>query len=125
MAPSLKSGDFEKAVKAAGLEAKTTDMIARGNPIGDAGTSPAIEDAAFGLPAGSVSDAIVTDTGAAIVKVLERKDTTADEFAKQKESMRGDLLNERRNKFFAAYMTKARQRMKININRETIAQIIA
>jgi peptidyl-prolyl cis-trans isomerase D len=125
MAPSLKSGDFEKGVKAAGLEAKTTDMIARGNPIGDAGTSPAIEDAAFGLPAGSVSDAIVTDTGAAIVKVLERKDTTADEFAKQKESMRGDLLNERRNKFFAAYMTKARQRMKININRETIAQIIA
>ena len=57
--------------------------------------------------------------------MLERKDTTADEFAKQKESMRGDLLNERRNKFFAAYMTKARQRMKININRETIAQIIA
>ena len=125
LAPSLKGGDFEKAVKAAGLEAKTTDMIARGNPIGDAGTSQAVEDAAFTLPAGSVSDAIVTDTGAAIVKVLERKDVAPDEFVKQKDTLRADLLNERRNKFFAAYMSKARQRMKININRETIAQIIA
>jgi len=125
LAPSLKGGDFEKAVKAAGLEAKTTDMIARGNPIGDAGNSPAIENAAFTLPAGSVSDAIVTDTGAAIVKVLERKDVGPDEFVKQKDTLRADLLNERRNKFFAAYMSKARQRMKININRETIAQIIA
>jgi peptidyl-prolyl cis-trans isomerase D len=125
LAPSLKSGDFEKGVKSAGLDAKTTDMIARGNPIGDAGSSPAIEDAAFSLPAGAVSDPIVTDTGAAIVKVLERKDVGADEFAKQKESVRADLLNERRNKFFSAYMTKARQRMKININRDTIAQIIA
>jgi len=125
LAPSLKGGDFEKGVKAAGLEAKTTDMIARGNPIGDAGTSQAIEDAAFTLPAGSVSDAIVTDTGAAIVKVLERKDVAPDEFVKQKDTLRADLLNERRNKFFAAYMSKARQRMKININRETIAQIIA
>ena len=33
------------------------------------------------------------------------------------------MLNERKQKFFAAYMTKARQRMKITINRETIAQI--
>jgi len=125
LAPSLKGGDFEKAVKAAGLEAKTTDMIARGNPIGDAGNSPAIENAAFTLPAGSVSDPIVTDNGAAIVKVLERKDVAPEEFVKQKDTLRADLLNERRNKFFAAYMSKARQRMKININRETIAQIIA
>jgi peptidyl-prolyl cis-trans isomerase D len=125
IAPTLKSGDFEKAAKAAGLEPKTTDMIARGNPIGDAGNSPAIEDAAFTLPAGAVSDAIVTDTGAGIVKVLERKETAADDYTKQKDTVRADVLNERRNKFFSAYMTKARQRMKININRDTIAQIVA
>jgi hypothetical protein len=57
--------------------------------------------------------------------VLERKDVAPDDFVKQKDTLRADLLNERRNKFFAAYMSKARQRMKININRETIAQIIA
>ena len=122
---ALKSGDFEKAAKAAGLEVKTTELITRGAPMGDAGVSPALEAAAFALPAGAVSDPVVTENGAAIVKVVERKDVVADELAKQKDSLRNELLNERKNKFFAAYMTKARQRMKININRETIAQIIA
>src|SRR5205085_5566652 len=91
---SLKSGDFEKAAKAAGLEAKSTELIARGAPIGDAGVSPALEAAAFGLPAGTVSDPIVTENGAAIVKVLEHKDVAADEYAKQKESLRSEILNE-------------------------------
>jgi peptidyl-prolyl cis-trans isomerase D len=121
----MKSGDFDKAAKAAGLEVKTTDLIARGAPIGDAGVSPALEDKAFSLPAGSVSDAVVTDNGAAIVKVVERKNIDQAEFAKQKDSLRTELLNERKQKFFSAYMAKARQRMKININRETIAQITA
>jgi peptidyl-prolyl cis-trans isomerase D len=122
---AMKSGDFEKAAKAAGLEVKTTELITRGAPIGDAGVSPALEAAAFALPSGGVSDPIVTDTGAAIVKVIERKDVSADELAKQKDSLRSEILNERKNKFFASYMTKARQRMKININRETIAQLTA
>ena len=124
IAPSLKSGDFEKAAKDAGLEAKTTDMISRSMPIGDAGVGAQLETTAFSLPVGAVSDPIVTEHGAAILKVLERKDATPEEFAKQKDSLRADLLNEKKNKFFSAYMTKARQKMKININRETIAQIV-
>ena len=125
VAASLKTGDFEKNAKAAGLEPKTTELISRGQPIGDAGISPALESAAFALPAGAVSDPIVMENGAAIVKVVERKDVVADDLAKQKDSLREELLNDRKNKFFAAYMTKARQRMKIEINRETIAQIVA
>jgi len=124
IAPSLKSGDFEKAAKDAGLEAKTTDMISRSMPIGDAGVGAQLETTAFSLPVGAVSDPIVTEHGAAILKVLERKDATPEEFAKQKDSLRADLLNEKKNKFFSAYMNKARQKMKININRETIAQIV-
>lgn len=120
----MKSGDFEKAAKAAGLDVKTTDLIARGAPIGDIGVSPAIEAAAFNLPQGAVSDPIVTENGAAIVKVVERKDVAADELAKQKDSLRTELLNDRKQRFFAAYMAKARQKMKIQINRETIAQIV-
>lgn len=121
---TLKSGDFDKTAKAAGVEPKTTDLIARGTPMGDAGVSPALEAVAFSLPAGAVSDPIVTENGAVIVKVLERKDTAADEFAKTRESLRTELLNERKNKFFAAYMTKARSRMKVNINHEAIATIV-
>ena len=119
----MKSGDIEKAAKAAGLDVKTTDLIARGAPIGDAGVSPSLEAAAFALPAGAISDPIVTDNGAAIVKVLERKDVAPDELAKQKDTLRTELLNDRKQKFFAAYMAMSRQRRKIEINRETIAEI--
>jgi peptidyl-prolyl cis-trans isomerase D len=121
---SLKSGDFDKAAKAAGLEAKTTDLIARGNPIGEVGVSPKLEEAAFALAQGAVSDPVVTENGAAVVKVVERTTATPEELAKNKESIRSELLNERRQQFFAAYMAKARQRMTIRTNPQTIAQVI-
>jgi peptidyl-prolyl cis-trans isomerase D len=123
-AASLKSGDFEKAAKAAGLDVKTTELIARGTPILDLGTSPKLDEAAFALKEGGVSDPVVTDTGAAVVKVVERKDGTTEDLAKEKQTIRNELLNERKQKFFAAYMTKARQRMTIRTNPQTIAQVV-
>ena len=120
----MKSGNFEAAAKAAGLEVKTTDLIARGSPVADIGTSPAVDAAAFALPQGGVSDPIVTDNGAAIVKVVERKDPTAADLAAARETTRSELVNERRNRFYASYMTKARDRMKININRQVLAQLL-
>src|SRR5699024_9983088 len=114
----------EKAAKAAGLEVKTTELIARGAPIGDVGVSPKLEDAAFTLPAGSVSDAVVTESGAAVVKVIERKDPTPDELAKDKDTLRNELLSERKQKFFASYMAMAKKRMTIRTHPETIAQIV-
>jgi peptidyl-prolyl cis-trans isomerase D len=132
----MKSGDFNAAAKSAGLEVKTTDLIARGATIADVGVSPAIDAAAFALPAGGVSDPIVTDTGAVIVKVLEKADANTKPAVASKDapaaqppatidSVRTDLLTERRNRFYAAYMSKARERMKVNINREVIAQLVA
>ena len=123
--PQLKAGAFDAVAKTAGLEAKTTELIARGQPIADVGASPAVDAVAFTLPVGGVSDPISTDSGTVIVKVLERKDVTADEIAKGRQQLRTELVNERRNRFFATYMSKAREKMRININNATVAQIIA
>src|SRR3989442_6798660 len=42
IAAKLKAApDFEKAAKAAGLEAKTTELISRDSPIPDLGVAPA------------------------------------------------------------------------------------
>jgi peptidyl-prolyl cis-trans isomerase D len=124
-AAQLKEGaNFDAAAKAAGLEAKTTDLIARGAPVADAGASPALDAAAFALPAGGVSDPIVTDNGAVVVKVLEKKEVTPTELASGKQAVRDEMVNERRNRFYSAYMTKARDKMQININRETLAQLL-
>ncbi len=121
----LKGSSFDAAAKAAGLESKTTDLIARGAPIGDAGISPAVEAVAFTLPAGAVSDPIQTDNGAVIVKVVERKDVTPDEVRTGRQQLRTEVINERRNRFFSTYMSKAREKMRININNAIVAQVIA
>jgi peptidyl-prolyl cis-trans isomerase D len=125
LAVALKSGDFDKVAKGAGLDPKTTDLIARGAALPDIGVSPTVDAIAFSLPAGSVSNPIVTDTGAVIVKVVEKKEIAPAEPASSKDSLRNELLGERKNRFYASYMTKARQRMNIKINRETIAQVVA
>ena len=122
---AMKSGDFDKAAKDAGVEVKTTDFITRGAQVTDLGQSPAVDAAAFSLPKGGVSDPIVTATGAAIVKVVDKQTPSPSDFAAQKDSLRTELVNQRRNEFYSAYMNKARQRMNIRINRDVIAQITA
>jgi peptidyl-prolyl cis-trans isomerase D len=123
LAAQLKSGDFDAIAKAAGLEAKTTDLIARGAPIGDVGVSPAVDAAAFSLGAGAVSDPITTDTGAVVIKVLEKKAPTPAEIAAGKQQTKDELVNERRGRFYASYMSKARERMKVQINNQLLAQL--
>jgi peptidyl-prolyl cis-trans isomerase D len=123
VAAQVKSGDFDAAAKAAGLEVKTTELIGRGAPIADAGVSPAIDAAAFALPAGAVSEPITTDNGAVIVKVLEKRAPTAEEIAAGKQAMKDELMNERRGRFYASYMGKAREKMKVQINSQLIAQL--
>ena len=121
IAAKLKSApDFDKAAKAAGVEAKTTDLITQDSPIPDLGVAPAVEGAAFTLAVGAVSDPIATDNGTAVIKVLEKKAVTPEEWASSKDRFREELLTDRRNRFFSAYMAKAKQKMKIDVNRESL-----
>jgi peptidyl-prolyl cis-trans isomerase D len=121
IAAKLKSApDFEKAAKAAGVEAKTTDLIAQDSPIPDLGVAPAVEDAAFKLAVGAVSDPIGTDNGTAVIKVVEKKSVTPEEWTSSKDRFREEILTDRRNRFFSAYMVKAKQKMKIEVNRESL-----
>jgi peptidyl-prolyl cis-trans isomerase D len=121
LAAKLKSApDFEKAAKAAGVEAKTTDLISQDSPIPDLGVAPAVEDAAFKLAVGAVSDPIATDNGTAVIKVLEKKSVTPEEWTSSKDRFRDELLSDRRNRFFSAYMVKAKLKMKIEVNREAL-----
>jgi peptidyl-prolyl cis-trans isomerase D len=126
LAAKLKSApDFEKAAKAAGVEAKTTDLIAQDSPIPDLGVAPAVEEAAFKLPVGAVSDPIPTDNGTAVIKVVEKKTVTPEEWTSSKDRFREELLTDRRNRFFSAYMVKAKQKLKIEVNREALQRAVS
>ncbi len=118
------AADFEKAAKAAGVEAKTTELIAHDAPLPELGSAPSVMDAAFALPEGGVSGPIATDNGTAVVKVLEKKSVTPAEWAEARARFNDELLNDHRNRFFSAYMIKAKQRMKIDVNREALQKVV-
>ena len=126
IAASLRSANnFAAAAKAQGFEAKDTDLIARGTPLPDIGVSPDVEKVVFGLPAGSVSEPITTRDATVIVRVVERDEVTAEELRLGREAFREQLLNERRARFFAAYMAKAKERMDIEIRQDVVTRMLA
>jgi peptidyl-prolyl cis-trans isomerase D len=126
IAASLRSANnFAAAAKAQGFEAKDTDLIARGTPLPDIGVSPDVEKVVFGLPAGSVSEPITTRDATVIVRVVERDEVTPEELRLGREAFREQLLNERRARFFAAYMAKAKERMDIEIRQDVVTRMLA
>lgn len=125
LAPTLKAAaNFAAAAKAAGREIKTTEQIARGGVIPDAGTNAAIDKTVFALPANGISDPIVTDTGAVIVHVVEKVDVKPAELSTAKDSLKREMIAERQNRFFSSYMTKAKERIKIETYPDAIARVM-
>jgi peptidyl-prolyl cis-trans isomerase D len=116
--------NFAGAAKSAGLTPKATELVARGTAWPDAGISTALDEALFALPAGGVSAPIVTDAGTVVARIVEREDAKADQLATARESLRQELLSERRAKFYNAYMAKARTRLAITINPDVVRQIV-
>ena len=68
---------------------------------------------------------VSTNSGAAVVKVIEKAQTSDADFASNRDAFRTQILDDRRNRFFSAYMVKAKQRMKIEVNRETLQKAVS
>jgi len=120
-----KTGDLVKAAKTAGLEAKTSELVARGAALPDVGVNPKVDEVAFSLKPGSVSQPIETSSSAVVIKVLERTEATDAEVAAGREALHREMLTQRRDRFFGAYMTKAKQQMRIDVNREALQRVVA
>ncbi len=126
IAAALKAAgaNFAAAAKTQGLEAKDTELVARESALPDVGVSPEVDKVAFSLPIGGVSDPITTNDGTVIVRVVERDEVTPEEFRPAKETFRGELLNERRNRFYTAYMNRAKEKMEIEINNDVVRKVV-
>src|SRR5687767_2572714 len=127
IATSLKSApDFAAAAKAQGVEARDTELIARNAALPDnIGVSPEVDKVAFALPVNAVSDPIKTSDGTVIVRVIEKDPVTPEEFRKAKEAFRAELLNERRGRFFNAYMAKAKDKLTIEVHSDVVQRVVA
>jgi parvulin-like peptidyl-prolyl isomerase len=121
----LKSAgaNFAAAAKTQGVEAKDTELIPRQSALPDIGVSPDVDKVAFTLPVGSVSDPIHTNEGTVIVRVVPREEVTPEKLRQTRETFRAELLNERRARFFNAYMNKAREGVRIEVNNDVLRRL--
>ncbi len=119
-----KAADFTAAAKKAGFEAKPSELVARGAALPDIGVNPVVEAAVFGLPVGGVAGPVATPNGQVIARVAERADVTEAQIAEGRDGLRQELVNQQRDRFFAAYMTKAKTGLKIGIRQELLAQLM-
>lgn len=123
LAPQFKE-NFSSAAVAAGLEILSTDeLVARGARLPGIGVNEAIDKVAFALPTGGVSDPIEINDMMTIVHVTERDDVTSEEVEVGRNALRLEMLETERIQFFSAYMVKAKQRLRIEINPNTFDQL--
>jgi peptidyl-prolyl cis-trans isomerase D len=124
IASKLKgASDFAAAAKALGFEAKDSQLAARDSAWPDIGVSRAVDSVAFTLPKGGVSDPIQTDDATVVVRAVDRDDVTPDEFRVARERFRAELVTERRNRFFTSFMTKAKERVKIEVKPDVMRRL--
>lgn len=116
--------NFAQAAKQAELTVETTDFT-RGASVPGVGVNAKVDELAFSLPPGSVSDPIVTATGASIVRVVERTEIKKEDLAAERETLRQELLEQQRGRFMTSYLTKVKERLDIRQNEALLQQAIA
>jgi peptidyl-prolyl cis-trans isomerase D len=124
MAQAAK-GNFAAAAKAAGVDVKTTELIARGTALPEIGVNQQVEDVVFKLKQGETSGPISTDNAVVVVHVKEKQDPKPADFDAGKEQLKDELRNQKQTEFFAAYMGKARDKFSLTYNQAAIQQLFS
>lgn len=112
-ANSNSAGDLKAAAARLGLDAQEAKDYKLGQPLGQAGTSAAADEAIYNLKAGEV-DKTPIKIGDNWVVVAATKRTEADlaEFSKQREKLTQTALSERRTQIFSDYTAAAQERLQ-------------
>jgi peptidyl-prolyl cis-trans isomerase D len=119
------SAEFAARAKQQGLDANATEFVARDSPMPNVGISPDIDKVAFSMAVGAVSDPIGTPEATVIIRVDAREEVTPDKLRLAKEAFRAELLTERRNRFFTAYMSKAKSKVTLEIKQDVLSRVTA
>jgi len=114
-----------------GLKAQDQKSFILGSPLGQgpsASTNEALEDAIFGMKAGDVTKApIKVGDNYVIVGVKSREDANMDDFAKQRDTLVEQMLQQKRSAVFSDYLAATKRKLetdgKIVIYPDALAKI--
>lgn len=91
----------------------TTEPFSRDEFVPIVGNRNAFTGIAFRLPEGELSDVLVTQNGAYVLKVIERAEADTTTFATDRQTIEGQLLEQKRNDLAEAWFSDLRDRAEI------------
>ncbi|HEY1501316.1 MAG TPA: peptidyl-prolyl cis-trans isomerase [Acidobacteriaceae bacterium] len=95
--------DLAKAAKEVGATIKTSDLVGRDQQVPDIGSLAQSAPALFDLNIGQISNAINNGTTGVVAKIDDKQQPTADDSAKNFDSTRDGLLNQRREQMYGVF----------------------
>lgn len=120
-----EASGLDKAASGLGLVRKETGLVGRGQPLGDLGTSAALEAALFALAEKTLSEPVEAPGGMAVLRVLEKKPFDPAAFEKERAALIASLRQQRRGELFRAFVVEARKRHPGKRNAEAYKRVVA
>jgi len=114
IASSLNSaGDVKAVAEKSGLEVSTQEAYKLGSPLGNAGTSPALDEAIYALKTGEVTKApIKVGDNWVVFGVVKREEADLAEFSTRRDQLTQQALTTRQSQIFEDYIGAVQRRMK-------------
>ena len=124
LATKLKQGpDADQIIETEGLELERVESFLRGGIVPQAGPAAAVTEAAFSLPLKDFSDPVPTNNGFVLLRVVERTGFSLEQFDSEKDGFAEQILNEKRQQIWSAYMQGLQRRYSVQRNRELLRQL--
>lgn len=119
-AGTANAAGLAAAATGKGLKSSDQKSFILGSPLGQgpsASTNQALEDAIYALKNGEITKTpLKVGDNWVVVGVNSREDASMEEFAKQRETLRTQMLEQKRGAVFADYVASTRQRMETEGN---------
>lgn len=119
----LENTDLEKLAAKYGLEYKTVEEHKREQYLSIIGENAEVDQLAFSLPIGQASQPVEYEGGYAVIRVLNRKEVTRDDFTKERKTEKENLLEAEKNKFFQSLLLKLREEKGVKIKYDLFLKI--
>jgi peptidyl-prolyl cis-trans isomerase D len=118
MAKSMN--DLAKAAKAVGATVKTSDLVGPSGQVPDLGQVAQVAPQLFDMAPGNISGPINAQRTGVVAKILDKQEPSADEIAKNLDTTRQALLDQRQDEAFNLFMSgvladyKKHNRIRLN-----------
>jgi peptidyl-prolyl cis-trans isomerase D len=103
-------GDLKQAAAKFGLTTQTSQFITRNDNVGDLGSAQMLGETAFSGAPGTIGGPVTGGTDQAIYRVVERQEADLTQFYDQRDKLREQQLQAKRDEAFEIYKGLTRQR---------------